>query len=195
MSKSNKTDDASNSHLEANAIATIIESQKKFISFLESKVKNISIAEDIFQMSILKALKNGKDLKSEEAVFPWFYQILKNSVTDYFRENKKISGKSEEIYRFLSELSNEASFNKESKELLCECFKELIKTINPGYADLLNKVDINDESLEDLAKAQNMTVNNITVKLHRARKALKESLEVTCGACTKHGCLNCTCNM
>jgi RNA polymerase sigma-70 factor (ECF subfamily) len=32
------------------------------------------------------------------------------------------------------------------------------------------------------------------VRLHRARQALRNSLEQACGVCTKHGCLNRTCS-
>ena len=176
-------------------VEQILESQKKFISFLESKVKNRDVAEDIFQTSILKVLKNSKGLKEEEALIPWFYQILRNSVMDYFRENKKVLEKSEEIKNFISELANETSFNKDSKDALCACFKELIKTLNPEYADLLNKVDLGDNDLQALADKEQISLSTMTVKLHRARKALRKSLESTCGTCTKHGCLNCTCSM
>lgn len=176
-------------------VELILESQKKFISFLESKVKNRDVAEDIFQTSILKVLKNSKNLKDEEALIPWFYQILRNAVMDYFRDNKKVLEKSEEIKNFMSELANEISFNKNSKEIICACFKELIKTLNPTYTDILSKIDLEGGDLQAFATEGQTTLNNMTVKLHRARKALRKSLESTCGACTKHGCLNCTCSM
>ena len=49
--------------VESEIINHILDSQKKFISFLESKVKNREVAEDIFQTSVLKVLKKSKDLK------------------------------------------------------------------------------------------------------------------------------------
>ena len=38
-----------------------------------------------------------------------------------------------------------------------------------------------------------ITPNNATVRLHRARKALKRELERSCGTCATHGCLDCGC--
>ena len=195
MKKIMQPEDVVIPQVESEIINHILDSQKKFISFLESKVKNREVAEDIFQTSVLKVLKKSKDLKDEEALIPWFYQILRNSVIDYFRENQKVLEKSEEIKDFISELENEASINKASKDMLCECFKDLIKTLNPAYADILSKVDLGDSDLQIVADEEQTTLNNLTVKLHRARKALRKSLEATCGACTKHGCLNCTCGM
>jgi len=45
----------------------------------------------------------------------------------------------------------------------------------------------------DVAAELGVTPNNAAVRLHRARGALKKRLEQTCGTCTQHGCLDCTC--
>lgn len=197
MKNSNKKIEGQVQDLQLNqvSIEEILSSQKKFINFLKSKVGSLEIAEDIFQSSILKAIKNKDSLKDDSALIPWFYQILRNAVTDYYRENKKILKKSEELSWFLSELENETEFLKKSKEDLCACFKDLLNTLNPSYFELLNKVDLNGEDIHQVAIDHKINLNNATVMLHRARKALKKSLELTCGACTKHGCLNCTCSM
>lgn len=47
--------------------------------------------------------------------------------------------------------------------------------------------------LQKVAKALGITTNNATVRLHRARRALKRELERSCGICATHGCLDCTC--
>jgi predicted RNA polymerase sigma factor len=47
-------------------------------------------------------------------------------------------------------------------------------------------------SIIDLYR-RNATRNNLTVRLHRARKHLREALSNNCRACAKHGCLDCTC--
>ncbi|SLM45275.1 ECF family RNA polymerase sigma factor (fragment) [Nitrospira sp. ND1] len=44
-----------------------------------------------------------------------------------------------------------------------------------------------------MVQALQVTPNNLTVRLHRARQALRASLEQTCGLCTRQGCFNCTC--
>jgi hypothetical protein len=31
------------------------------------------------------------------------------------------------------------------------------------------------------------------VRLHRARATLRDKLRVVCGACARHGCLDCSC--
>ena len=38
-----------------------------------------------------------------------------------------------------------------------------------------------------------ITPNNLKVRRHRARRALRARLEETCRICAAHGCLDCTC--
>jgi RNA polymerase sigma-70 factor (ECF subfamily) len=65
--------------------------------------------------------------------------------------------------------------------------------MRPAYAHLIGRIDLRGELPADVAKEMKLTTNNLTVRLHRARQALRASLEQACGICTKHGCLNCTC--
>jgi DNA-directed RNA polymerase specialized sigma24 family protein len=62
------------------------------------------------------------------------------------------------------------------------------------YAELLRQVDLESKSIADVSKQLGITANNTRVKLHRARAALREQLVLSCGSCTEHGCLHCTCS-
>jgi hypothetical protein len=47
--------------------------------------------------------------------------------------------------------------------------------------------------VEDFAKANGITPNNASVRLHRARKSVAKELTAVCGACAEHNCLDCSC--
>jgi DNA-directed RNA polymerase specialized sigma24 family protein len=70
---------------------------------------------------------------------------------------------------------------------------ELIPTLKPEYATLLQKVELGGKSVREAAEEEGITPNNAAVRLFRARQALKQQLERTCGTCTAHGCLDCSC--
>ncbi|MGZ7100373.1 MAG: RNA polymerase sigma factor, partial [Candidatus Angelobacter sp.] len=38
-----------------------------------------------------------------------------------------------------------------------------------------------------------ITAENAAVRVHRARKALRRQVELPCGTCAEHGCLDCHC--
>lgn len=75
-----------------------------------------------------------------------------------------------------------------------ECFEPLLDQINPGYADLLRRVDLGEERPVDVAAELGLTANNTMVRLRRARTALRERLIRTCRRCAAHGCLDCSCS-
>ena len=51
-----------------------------------------------------------------------------------------------------------------------------------------------DEALrETVCRCVEELIPHAGVRLHRARAALKKQLEATCGTCTAHGCLRCSC--
>ena len=43
------------------------------------------------------------------------------------------------------------------------------------------------------AARHGISLDNVKVRRHRARKALRERLVDTCRLCADHGCLDCTC--
>jgi DNA-directed RNA polymerase specialized sigma24 family protein len=65
--------------------------------------------------------------------------------------------------------------------------------LKPEFANLLSKVEMQGRSVREVAEEEGISANNAAVRLHRARLALKSQLEKTCGTCTEHGCLDCTC--
>jgi RNA polymerase sigma-70 factor (ECF subfamily) len=69
----------------------------------------------------------------------------------------------------------------------------LAGTLKPEYAQALQRVEVDGVSVQAFAAEAGITANNAAVRLFRARKALKKQLEVSCGTCASHGCLDCTC--
>jgi RNA polymerase sigma-70 factor (ECF subfamily) len=76
---------------------------------------------------------------------------------------------------------------------LCKCLKGLLPLIRNEYAELLQMVDLDGIPMKEAAAALTITVNNATVRLHRARKALLTQVQNSCRTCASHGCLDCTC--
>jgi RNA polymerase sigma-70 factor (ECF subfamily) len=92
-----------------------------------------------------------------------------------------------------AEAASESAPDAEIEAEICRCFEALLPTMKPEYAALLREVDLNGRRVVDVAAEQGLTANAGTVKLHRARKALRVRLEESCRTCATHGCLDCTC--
>jgi RNA polymerase sigma-70 factor (ECF subfamily) len=173
----------------------IVEHEPAFHAFLRKRLGDERIVEDIFQQSLLRAVERQHSIKNEESAVAWFYQILRNAIIDYYRSRAAQDSRHQDYVQEAKLVGQqEIPSLDEVKATLCACLEEVIGTLRPGYRELIRRIDLGGESTAEVAKALRISTNNATVRLHRARQALRESLEQACGVCTKHGCLNCTCS-
>src|SRR3546814_4335481 len=70
----------------------------------------------------------------------------------------------------------------------------LLPTRKAEYADVIWRADILGEPRDRLAASLGTSLNNVTVRLHRGRKALRMRLEEMCRTCSTHGFLDCRCD-
>jgi RNA polymerase sigma factor (sigma-70 family) len=169
----------------------MIANQKRFLAFLASRVESKETAEEILQTAYLKGLKEEASLRESEKVTAWFYRLLKNALTDHYRHK---AAEKRALEGFVSE--NEREQNQLDQELeknVCQCVNHIMKTLKPEYAEVLQKAEVEDQSIKDLAKKAGTTPTNVSVRLHRARESLKKKVLETCGTCAEHGCLDCAC--
>ncbi len=162
-------------------------SRARFVEFVEQRVSDPELAEDIVQESLLKAIRSAPALRDEERLMPWFYRILRNAIIDSYRHRAAVDRRvSREPLPDLPELP-------EDEAIVCECLYEILPALRPEYADLIRRLDLDEQSTATVAEDLGITANNLKVRRHRARRALKERLEEACRVCAEHGCLDCTC--
>jgi RNA polymerase sigma-70 factor (ECF subfamily) len=170
------------------ALKIFIANQPRFLAFLRRHVQSESEAEDLLQQALLKAIRHQTEWDGKENILAWFYRILRNTLIDHYRsqaaEHRRMGTLEQEIAPSLS---------LEEREHLCGCFEGLLPSLKPEYAEVLRRVDLGEEDLAQVASSLGVTPNNLSVRLHRARQSLRRGLEKTCGVCTRHGCLDCTC--
>ena len=162
--------------------------QAKLVAYVNGKVGDPDLAEDLFQDSLLKALQKAGDLRDEDRLIPWFYRILNNAIVDHYRRRAVAA-------RYLPQLAADREIEPPLGEwsALCECFVEIIPTLKPDYAETIRRLDLADDEPAQLAAELHISPNNLKVRHHRARQALRRRLEETCRVCAEHACLDCTC--
>jgi RNA polymerase sigma-70 factor (ECF subfamily) len=166
----------------------ILKNLQLFVAFARSRVGNHHLAEDVVQESLIKALKADQHPETDEETTTWFYRILRRSIIDVYR---KQGARSRALERFQKQLPETPDVDDERE--LCKCFRRLLPLVPEQYRELLEEVDLKGQELDVAAAKLGVTKNNLTVRLHRARKHLRKALSRNCGACSAHGCLDCTC--
>jgi len=169
-------------------VARLVENHRKFLSFLEARVESRDTAEEILQAAFLRAVEKGDSVENGESAVAWFYRLLRNALIDHYR-SRAAQSRALDAHR----QQVDAVFELELKDVVCQCMSTLLPTLKPEYADMVNRVDLQDTPIAAVAADLSITPNNATVRLHRARQALKLTLERSCGTCATHGCLDCTC--
>jgi len=160
----------------------------KFLSFLSARVEDRDAAEDILQSAYLKAVEHGSEIRDHESTVAWFYRILRNAITDHYR---KEAARTRAHDAFATEAP--ASYELEIAQAVCACIGDVIHDLKSEYRTAIEQVDLGGVTVEAFAQSQQISANNASVRLHRARKAVAKKLMMVCGACAEHKCLDCTC--
>jgi RNA polymerase sigma factor (sigma-70 family) len=166
----------------------LVKEREAFLGFVRKRVGDPELAADILQESFLKAMKHAGELRDDESAVAWFYRILRRTIIDAYRRR---DARSRALDAFEAESSE--AMTPEDERTLCGCLRLLIPTLKPEYAEVIERVDLQQQPMEAAAKDLNVSASNLRVRLHRGRKQLQQRLEQTCQVCAKHGCLDCQC--
>ena len=121
----------------------------------------------------------------------WFYRLLRNAVTDFYRRRAARQRTLETYARRAPE--SDPGHDENLERVVCACVQDLIPLLKPEYADLIRRIDLGGADVSTAADTLGITPGNARVRLHRARAALRAELERSCRTCATHGCLDCTC--
>lgn len=180
---------SANNFPENATLDVLLGNRQAFLNFLERRVGDRAIAEDILQDAFVKVMTRPGQAPSDEGIVPWFYRNLRNATIDRFRRaatsNKALAAFAHEV----EHTTGPAQLNAE----ICRCVSEVARTLKPEYADALIAVEVNGTPVKAFAEQHGLSVSNAGVRVYRAREALKKRVEKACGSCAEHGCVDCTC--
>ena len=175
---------------EAAPVAILLENHRAFLRYLERRVGDRALAEDILQDAFAKVVARPDQAPSDEAVVPWFYRSLRNAAIDQFRRR----GAADRAYEaFARELDAHEAPTEEVEAEICACVSRLAATLKPEYAEALEAIEVAGTPVKTFAEQKGLSSNNAGVRVFRAREALKKRVTESCGTCAEHGCMNCSC--
>lgn len=169
---------------------TLLELRARFLNFVERRVESPALAEDILQIAFLRAVQQQEKLRRDESVVAWFYRILRNAVIDHYRHQATSERMLEQWAR---EMETSVEPDAATRASVCQCILEVLPELKSEYQQALRSVDLEEKSLKELAEQAGISPTNAAVRVHRARQALKKQVVKACGACARHGCVDCDC--
>jgi RNA polymerase sigma factor (sigma-70 family) len=178
---------------DAEAVRQLAARRDAFLAYVRRRVDDPELAEDVLQDSLLRAVRVAPELRDNERLLAWFYRVLHNAVVDAYRRRGVQIEKMPALS--LDEAGELAAPAAEGDPVACACFRALLSSLKPEYADLIEKLDLGSETPDQAAARLRITSNNLKVRHHRARQALRQALERTCRTCAQHHCLDCACQL
>ena len=170
----------------------LVESRQDLLSFLRRRLGSREEAEEVLQRFSLRALERASDLRDTHTVRGWLGRILASTIVDHQR--RAVRTRRREVpmeHTNIESLSVEPDIELDG--VVCNCLYKLLPTLKPEYAEVIWRADILGEPRDRIAASLGTKLNNITVRIHRGRQALKKRLEEMCLTCPVHGFLDCRC--
>ena len=153
--------------------------------FVRARVPATDV-DDIMQMAALRAVERAASLEDPLRVRAWLFTLHRNLMTDMLRQQARHD-------RLLDVLEEQEPVLSSQSEEHCDCSVVQAGQLRPAYAAVLELVDTGGASLAEAAQQLEISVNNAAVRLHRARRALRQAMHDHCGVQSAQDCLECRC--
>jgi RNA polymerase sigma-70 factor (ECF subfamily) len=159
----------------------------RFVRMARSRVATEADAEDIVQRALMRAAEHAGQLADAGRARAWFYRILRRAIVDHHR--------SKPVETSAEALDHEPATEPDvPRAPVCRCALRLLAEARPAYAEVVRRVDFDEEDPAAVASALGVSMTNLYVRLHRARRAMRERLEGHCRVSSIEPCLECTCH-
>jgi len=139
--------------------------------FILSKIKNEDIANDVLQEIFIKIHTKIDSLKDQDKLKSWIFMIARNTVLDYFKQNKN----TREFYENDQILEEEKEVHDEK-----DCLHGIIKRLPKKYREPLFLSDIKGMKQVAIAQQLNLQLSTTKSRIQRARKQITQGYIECC---------------
>jgi len=165
------------------SLAVLIERHKlKIYNFINSKVADRDISEDIFQdtfIKVIKTLRKGS-YHEEGKLLPWVMRISHNLIIDHFRKSNRIpifESKDEfDIFQIIGDDAPNIESNMIDKQVV-EDLKKLIVELPEDQREVLTMRLYKDMSFKEIAEVTGVSINTALGRMRYAVINIRKLIE------------------
>lgn len=135
--------------------------------FVFRKVKDRDVANDIVQDVFIKVQSKISQLRENEKIAGWIFQITRHTIIDYFRSKPKTL------------TIDELQWDNETQDLndcVAFCLNKLMYTLPEKYRDAVVLTEIENLSQTELAERLGISYSGAKSRVQRGRQMLKDKL-------------------
>ena len=143
--------------------------------FILKRIPDEQSADDVLQETFLKIHTHIATLRDEEKLQSWMYQIARNAIADYYREQKATV----ELPRLLL-APEEPVFENEVIRDLIPSVKAMVESLPDTYREALILTEYEGLTQRELADRLGLSLSSAKSRVQRAREKLKTMLLDCC---------------
>ena len=132
--------------------------------------KDRDLSEDLLQNVFFKSVERQVELEIHPNIGGWLVKCLKNETLMHYRKTNRLTG-----LEGTEELPQPEIYSYENKDQLLHIFT-LVGHLPQKQKDVFLLREVEEMSYEEIAKLLEMTLEQVKINLHRARKNVREKL-------------------
>ncbi|MDF1815640.1 MAG: sigma-70 family RNA polymerase sigma factor [Verrucomicrobiales bacterium] len=148
--------------------------------FVQSKVGDPHLAEDLTQEILLRGFSKLSGLKNQERLESWLFQIARHTIADHFRQAKPTETCSEdlpdrnEVFQFI------AREDAELHRILTSFIRGVVESLPDIYRNALCYTDYEGHTQAELAKKEGISLSGAKSRVQRARQEVRGAIKRCC---------------
>jgi RNA polymerase sigma-70 factor (ECF subfamily) len=171
-------------------LARLVEDHERFRRYVQRWVDNPDDAREIVHDLCVKLLEGTGGPDGHASTDAWLRRALRNQVIDRYR---RAASRRRMLTSFAEELDSAPIGNVEPMAGVCSCPAGQLQGLPAPYGDVIRRADLLGEPRARVAADLGISASHLAVRLHRARRALRQLVAAHCGTCCADGVLDCDC--
>jgi len=146
----------------------------KLHGFIESRVGDASIADDILQEVFVRIHSRIDTLRNANKIRSWIYQITRNAIIDHYRAQKTTQEVPETLVAVEAEPSDQA------RQEIAGCLVPMIQALPETYRRTMMMSEIDGLTQKQVAEKQGLSLPGAKARVQRGRVKLRDMLLDCC---------------
>lgn len=148
--------------------------------FVQSKVRDPHLAEDLTQEILLRGFSRLSGLKNHEKLESWMFQIARNVISDHFRQAMPTESCSEDLPDRNEVIHFIAEEDAELRRILTSFIRGVVESLSGIYRKALCYTDYEGHTQVELAKVEGISLSGAKSRVQRARHEVRQTIKRCC---------------
>ncbi len=163
-----------------NAFTYLVDEYKGMVYTIALRMlKNSEDAEELAQDTFVKAFNSLKDFKFESKFSTWLYRITYNGAISKLRKKQiEVYNVEDTVLPDSEVVSAYNAINELTRNEQKKYINETIEKLKEDDALIITLYYLQENTIEEICEITGLTLSNVKVKLHRARKRFYDELKI-----------------